>query len=298
MRLGTRGSPLALAQAQIVADALGDAELVPIKTSGDRGARRRQGAIRRARSSRPCSRARWTWRSTPPRTCRASCPRAWRSRGCPRARTRATPLSARRIRWTRCPRAPGSAPRACGGALSCWRCGRTWSWSTCGATWTRGSSAWRAATSTGSCWRRPACGGSGATGEIAFEFDPEQLTPAAGQGALVARVPRSTTRPRPPAADDQRPGGARDESAAERAVVAALDASCNTPLGRPRRAHRGRADAGARLLRPPRRQRVDPRRAGAGRERPRGPRPGPGRAHGLRGGAATCSPGPSSWRRR
>ena len=35
MRLGTRGSALALAQAQAVADALGDAEVVPIKTSGD-----------------------------------------------------------------------------------------------------------------------------------------------------------------------------------------------------------------------------------------------------------------------
>ena len=37
MRLGTRGSALALAQAQLVADALGNAEIVAIKTSGDRG---------------------------------------------------------------------------------------------------------------------------------------------------------------------------------------------------------------------------------------------------------------------
>ena len=36
-RLGTRGSALALAQAQLVADALGDAEIVALKTSGDRG---------------------------------------------------------------------------------------------------------------------------------------------------------------------------------------------------------------------------------------------------------------------
>jgi hydroxymethylbilane synthase len=35
MRLGTRGSALALAQARLVADALGGAEIVPIKTSGD-----------------------------------------------------------------------------------------------------------------------------------------------------------------------------------------------------------------------------------------------------------------------
>jgi hydroxymethylbilane synthase len=37
MRLGTRGSALALAQARLVADALGEAEIVTIKTSGDRG---------------------------------------------------------------------------------------------------------------------------------------------------------------------------------------------------------------------------------------------------------------------
>lgn len=38
MRLGTRGSALALAQAGVVAEALGDAEIVAIRTSGDRGA--------------------------------------------------------------------------------------------------------------------------------------------------------------------------------------------------------------------------------------------------------------------
>ena len=38
MRLGTRGSALALAQARLVADLLGDAEIVPVETSGDRGA--------------------------------------------------------------------------------------------------------------------------------------------------------------------------------------------------------------------------------------------------------------------
>ncbi len=38
LRLGTRGSALALAQAKLVARALGNAEIVPIKTSGDGGA--------------------------------------------------------------------------------------------------------------------------------------------------------------------------------------------------------------------------------------------------------------------
>jgi hydroxymethylbilane synthase len=39
VRLGTRGSALALAQAQLVAEALGDAEIVAVETSGDRGER-------------------------------------------------------------------------------------------------------------------------------------------------------------------------------------------------------------------------------------------------------------------
>lgn len=37
LRIGTRGSELALAQAGVVAEAIGNAELVPIKTSGDEG---------------------------------------------------------------------------------------------------------------------------------------------------------------------------------------------------------------------------------------------------------------------
>src|ERR1700675_1788468 len=38
MRIGTRRSALALAQAHLIADLLGGAEIVPIVTSGDRGA--------------------------------------------------------------------------------------------------------------------------------------------------------------------------------------------------------------------------------------------------------------------
>ncbi|HMA27679.1 MAG: hydroxymethylbilane synthase, partial [Solirubrobacterales bacterium] len=40
LRLGTRGSALALAQAELVAKALGDAEIVTIRASGDEGTRR------------------------------------------------------------------------------------------------------------------------------------------------------------------------------------------------------------------------------------------------------------------
>src|SRR5919198_4171570 len=38
LRVGTRASALALAQAGVVADALGDAELVPMTVAGDRAA--------------------------------------------------------------------------------------------------------------------------------------------------------------------------------------------------------------------------------------------------------------------
>jgi len=41
IRLGTRGSTLAVAQARLVADALDDAEIVPIATAGDRDRDRR-----------------------------------------------------------------------------------------------------------------------------------------------------------------------------------------------------------------------------------------------------------------
>lgn len=41
LRLGTRGSPLALAQANQVADAIGGGRIVEVKTSGDRGSRPR-----------------------------------------------------------------------------------------------------------------------------------------------------------------------------------------------------------------------------------------------------------------
>src|SRR5512144_1769512 len=44
LRLGTRGSALALAQAERVAKALGDAEIVTIRTSGDEGSRRDSAA--------------------------------------------------------------------------------------------------------------------------------------------------------------------------------------------------------------------------------------------------------------
>jgi hydroxymethylbilane synthase len=65
--------------------------------------------------------------------------------------------------------------------------------------------------------------------EIAFELNPEQLTPAPGQGALAleARVDNHTAAA---AAETLTDRDALATLTAERAVVAALEASCNTPL--------------------------------------------------------------------
>jgi hydroxymethylbilane synthase len=59
LRLGTRGSALALAQAKLIAKALGGAEIVPIKTSGDRRSGREptEGGGDKARFVREIERA-------------------------------------------------------------------------------------------------------------------------------------------------------------------------------------------------------------------------------------------------
>jgi hydroxymethylbilane synthase len=70
----------------------------------------------------------------------------------------------------------------------------------------------------------------GRADEIAFLLDSTEMTPAAGQGSLALQV----------RAEDEEAGsavaavgdsGATAELAAERAAVAALDGSCNTPIG-------------------------------------------------------------------
>jgi hydroxymethylbilane synthase len=66
--------------------------------------------------------------------------------------------------------------------------------------------------------------------EIAFVFESTLLTPAPGQGALALETreadPRAAT-----AAETLTDRGALGTMTAERAAVAALEASCNTPVG-------------------------------------------------------------------
>ncbi len=116
----------------------------------------------------------------------------------------------------------------------------------------------------------------GRDGEVAFAFGIEEMTPAAGQGALALQVREGAAEAVAFAASitDR---SALVELTAERAAVAALDATCDTPVGVCARL--GRRDSHRpRVRRPARRVRVGPRPRG-GRFRPaRRPRRGPGRA--------------------
>lgn len=69
----------------------------------------------------------------------------------------------------------------------------------------------------------------GRAGEIAFAFDPDQLTPAPGQGALALEArDRDPASPRAVAITDP---AAMAALSCERAAVGVLEASCDTPVG-------------------------------------------------------------------
>jgi hydroxymethylbilane synthase len=70
----------------------------------------------------------------------------------------------------------------------------------------------------------------GRENEIAFLLDQDQMVPAAGQGALALEVRDGDSSAREAAASIS-DRSALAEVTAERTAVAALDASCNTPIG-------------------------------------------------------------------
>ena len=132
LRLGTRGSALALAQAKLVAKALGGAEIVPIKTSGTEAPRGGDKArfvqeIERALLDGEVDLGVHSAKDLPD-----GAPRGPRDRRRARPRgSRATPTSATSTLWASAPRARGSAPRACAAAPRSSLCGPTWRWSSC-----------------------------------------------------------------------------------------------------------------------------------------------------------------------
>jgi hydroxymethylbilane synthase len=78
----------------------------------------------------------------------------------------------------------------------------------------------------------------GRAGEISFAFDREQMTPAAGQGALAIEARDGDAAAA--AAGELTDAAARAELACERALVSALGASCDTPVGASAEAGEGR----------------------------------------------------------
>jgi hydroxymethylbilane synthase len=66
--------------------------------------------------------------------------------------------------------------------------------------------------------------------DVSCLLDPTQMTPAAGQGALALQTRADDSDARE-AAEGVSDEAALSELTAERAAVAALDASCNTPIG-------------------------------------------------------------------
>ncbi len=70
----------------------------------------------------------------------------------------------------------------------------------------------------------------GRSDEVAFEFTLEQMTPAAGQGALAIEA-RSDDEEAAAAGAAITSGEALIELTAERAAIAALEADCDTPVG-------------------------------------------------------------------
>ena len=108
------------------------------------------------------------------------------------ARERAGRCLGRRGRLARgrSPAAPGSARPASAAARSCWRCARTCGSSSCTATSTpawvgSGRERLDALVLASAGLRR-----LGREAEISFELSPAQMTPAAGQGALVLQARR------------------------------------------------------------------------------------------------------------
>jgi hydroxymethylbilane synthase len=70
----------------------------------------------------------------------------------------------------------------------------------------------------------------GRANEISFALEPDEMLPAPGQGVVAIEAKHSEDRP-VTAAESVTDRGVLGTLSAERALTAALDASCNTPLG-------------------------------------------------------------------
>ena len=272
LRLGTRGSALALAQAKRGRQgprrrrdrADQDVRRSRRPTASHRG----QGALRQGDRARRCSTARSTSAVHSAKDLPPSCPRASRSPACPRARTLATPTSARVDSLGEVPEGAriGTSSLRRRAQILALRPDLE-------VVELRGNVDTRleqleAGDFDGLVLAAAGLRGSAARRRSPFAIEADEFVPARGRARSRSRLSsddRAVT-----AAESITDRGALGALTAERAVVAALDASCNTPLG----ANATLEDGGRMRLRafcgPARRQRVAPRRARGGRLRPGG----------------------------
>ena len=199
MRLGTRRSALALAQAGLVAQMLGD-----VRDRPDRHRRRRRrrpaGQVALGRRARACAaRGAWTSPCTPPRTCRASSHPGSR---CSARRSAPVPRTCCAARAISTSSHPGraSGPAACAVSPSCARARRTSRWCRCAATSTRGSRSSVPSELDAIVLARAGLQRLGREAEAGTLLDPARFVPAPGQGTLALE------------------GRAEDEAAIEAAV--------------------------------------------------------------------------------
>jgi hydroxymethylbilane synthase len=230
MRLGTRGSALALAQAQLVADALGDAEIVAIKTSGDRG----EGLGDKGRFVREIERALLegdvdlgvhSAKDVP-----TGLPDELQVAGVPEREDPSDAYLGEAGSLAEIPQGArvGTASLRRRAQLLAAR-------PDLDVAELRGNvdtrlEKLRAGEYDGIVLAAAGLRRLGREDEIAFRFDPAEMTPAAGQGALALEARRGDT-PSVEAAASLSDETALLEVIAERAAVAELDATCHTPVG-------------------------------------------------------------------
>ena len=233
MRIGTRGSALALAQAQFVARPLGGAEVVTIATSGEA-----RVAAATATSRAGC------WSSSSALRARRDRPRGALRQGRPRragrrpgaaGRARASGGRGRALRSgaasSSSRRARAWARAACAAPPSCARCARISRSCRCGATWTPVCATWREGDARRARARPRRSSPPRSRGRGRGGARPRPLRPRPRPGHARAGGPRrrrahagrpcrrSPTPRRLPACGPSAP------------LAHALGASCHTPLG-------------------------------------------------------------------
>ena len=192
MRIGTRASALALAQARWVAGLLEAApspqpvEIVEITTLGDRGERLLDKARWTSELERALLEGRIDVAVHSAKDVPGELGARYRARSGTRSGGSALTCSAAPRRWRRCRSGRGSEPAACAAPRSCGRCATICGSSSCEGTSIRGCASSPPARRMRSCSPPPACAGWARLADAGGTLT--ELVPAPGQGALALQT--------------------------------------------------------------------------------------------------------------